>query len=134
MKRALIAGLGLALSAGGALATPQSAPLDQAYSDDVHCAVVYMAVAAKGEDPSGAALGFYYFVGRLEGRRPDVSWRPHVLTVAAQADPALLEAHGKRCGDLLIENGRQMGGIDDQISRWSTGEGPVGAAIQKPGG
>ena len=131
MKRALIAGLGLALSAGGALAGPQqSAPLDQAYRDDVRCAVLYMAVAAKGEEASGAALGFYYFIGRMEGRRPDVDWRPHVLAVAAEADQALLDAHGKRCGDLLTENGRQMGGIDDQITRWSAGEGPMGAALQ----
>lgn len=130
MKRALVAGLGLAFSAGGALASPpQTAPIDQAFRDDVNCAVVYMVVAAKGEE-AAAALGFYYFIGRMEGRSPDVDWRPHVLAAAARADQALLDANGKRCGDLLTENGRQMGGIDDQISRWSAGEGPMGAALQ----
>ena len=131
MKRALIAGLGLALSAGGALASPpQSPPLDQAYRDDVSCAVVYMAVAAKGEDANAAALGFYYFVGRLEVRRPDVDWRARVLAVAANADQSLLNAHGERCGGILTENGRSMGGIDAEIERWKRGEGPMGAALE----
>ncbi len=60
MKRILIAGVALALSAGAAQArTPQNPPLNQAYRDDVSCAVLYMAVAAKGEDAGSAALGFY---------------------------------------------------------------------------
>lgn len=131
MKRILIAGLALALSAGGASArSPQNPPLDKAYRDDVSCAVLYMAVAAKGEDAASAALGFYYFIGRLEGRRPAVDWRPLVLGAAADAGGELLDAHGERCGNILIENGRSMGGVDDQITRWSEGEGQMGQRLQ----
>jgi hypothetical protein len=131
MKRILIAGLALALSAGAAQArTPQTPPLDQAYRNDVQCAVLYMAIAAKGEDPGSAALGFYYFVGRLEGRRPEVNWRDHVVTAAADAGQAMLEAHGERCGNILIENGRSMSQIDGVIEGWSRGEGRMGAALQ----
>ena len=131
MKRILIAGLALALSAGAAQArTPQTPPLDEAYKDDVTCAVVYMAVGAQGEDPNAAALGFYYFVGRLEGRRPAVDWRRHVLAAAADSGRAMLDAHGERCGSILIENGRSMGQIDQTIQGWAAGEGPMGAAIQ----
>lgn len=131
MKRILIAGLALALSAGAAHAgPPQTPPLDQAYRDDVSCAVLYMAVAAKGEDPGSAALGFYYFVGRLEGRRPDVDWRGHVLAAAAEAGRPVLDVDGPRCGQILIDNGRSMGGVDDVVEGWSRGEGRMGAALQ----
>lgn len=131
MKYVLIAGLALALSAGAAQAgPPQTPPLDRAYRDDVNCAVLYMAVAAKGEDAGSAALGFYYFVGRLEGRRPDVDWRDHVLAAAAEAGQTQLEVDGPRCGGILTENGRAMGGVDDVIESWSRGEGRMGAALQ----
>ena len=130
MKYVLIAGLALALSAGAANArTPQTPPLDQAYKDDVTCAVVYMALAARGEDPGSAALGFYYFIGRLEGRRPEVNWRSHVLTAGTNSGRAVLEAHGQRCGNILIENGRGMGQIDEMIQSWSRGEGQMGAGL-----
>ncbi len=129
MKRILIAGLALALTAGAAQArTPQDPPLDQAYRDDVTCAVLYMAIAAKGDD--SAALGFYYFIGRLEGRRPNSDWRPHVLGLAADAGRDLLERHGERCGNTLIENGRAMTPIDGVIEGWVRGEGEMGAALQ----
>ncbi|MCS6627001.1 hypothetical protein N0B44_29195 [Roseibacterium beibuensis] len=131
MKHVLIAGLALALSAGAAQArTPQTPPLDQAYKDDVQCAVLYMAIAAKGEDPGSAALGFYYFIGRLEGRRPEVNWRSHVLTAAANSGRAMLEAHGARCGNILIENGRSMTQIDGVIQNWAQGVGQMGEALQ----
>ena len=130
MKRILIAGLALALSAGAVSARTQNPPLNQAYKDDVQCAVVYMAVAAKGEDPNAAALGFYYFIGRLEGRRPDVDWRSHVLTAAANSGAAVLDHNGERCGQILIDNGRSMGGVDDTITRWSQGEGQMGQHLQ----
>ena len=131
MKHVLIAGLALALSAGAAQArTPQTPPLDQAYKDDVTCAVVYMALAARGEDPGSAALGFYYFIGRLEGRRPEVNWRSHVLTAAAGAAREFLEVNGERCGNILIENGRSMTQIDGVIENWSQGVGQMGAALQ----
>lgn len=131
MKHVLIASLALAVSAGAARATtPQTPPLDKAYIDDVQCAVLYMAMAAKGEDANSAALGFYYFVGRLEGRRPEVNWRSHVLTAATNSGQAMLEAHGQRCGNILIENGRSMGQVDAMIQSWSQGEGQMGAALQ----
>lgn len=131
MKHVLIAGLALALSAGAAQAgPPQTPPLDEAYKNDVACAVVYMAIGAKGENPNAAALGFYYFIGRLEGRRPEVNWRSHVLTAATNSGRAVLEAHGERCGRILIENGRAMVDIDRMIQSWSEGEGQMGAALQ----
>ncbi len=131
MKRVLIAGLALALSAGaGHARARQNPPLDQAYRDDVQCAVLYMAIAAKGEDPGSAALGFYYFIGRLEGRRPEVNWRSHVLTAGTNSGQAMLDANGQRCGNILIENGRAMGPIDEMINSWSQGEGQMGAALQ----
>ena len=131
MKRVLIAGLGLALSAGAATAgPPQSPPLDEAYRNDVRCAVVYMAVSAKGDNIEAAALGFYYFIGRLEVRRPDIDWRPQVLAVAADAGQDLLNAHGARCGNILTENGQTMGDIDAEIERWKAGEGRMGAALE----
>ena len=126
MKHVLIAGLALALSAGAALArTPQSPPLDQAYRDDVTCAVVYIAVAAQGEDANAAALGFYYFIGRLEGRRPDVDWRTHVVTAANSSGRDVLIDHGERCGQALIDEGRSMGPIDEVVQQWSGGEAPA---------
>ena len=131
MKRILIAGLALALSAGAAHAgPPQTPPLDKAYRDDVNCAVLYMAVAAKGEDPGSAAVGFYYFVGRLEGRRPDIDWRGHVVAAAADVGQSFLEVEGPRCGGILTENGGAMGPIDGVIESWSRGEGRMGAALQ----
>ena len=131
MKHVLIAGLALALSAGAAHAgPPQTPPLDKAYRDDVSCAVLYMAVAAKGEDLGSAAVGFYHFVGRLEGRRPDVDWRDHVVAAAAVAGQSFLEIEGPRCGGILTEKGGSMGRIDGLVESWSRGEGRMGAALQ----
>ena len=125
MKRILIAGLALALSAGGALAEPpQSSPLDQAYRDDVNCAVLYMAIAAKGEDPGSAALGFYYFIGRLQGRRPDVDWRGHVVAAATASGRDAVLQDGQRCGQILVDEGQSMGPIDEVINQWSSAPEP----------
>lgn len=133
MKRFLFAGEVMACAAAASSAWAQDPPFDQAYKDDVQCAVVYMAVAAKGEDPAAAALGFYYFIGRLEGRRPEVNWRSHVLTAAANSGGAVLEYNGDRCGQILTDNGRGMGPIDDTIERWSRGEGQMGQYLQSLG-
>lgn len=125
MKPIVIAGLALALSAGGALAgTPQSRPLDQAYRDDVACAVAYMSLAARGEDPNAAALGFYYFIGRLQGRRPDVDWRSHVVAAANASGRDAVLRDGQRCGQILVDEGQSMGPIDEVINQWSSAPEP----------
>ena len=126
MKRILIAGLALALSAGGALAEPpQSSPLDQAYRDDVTCAVAYMSLAARGEDANAAALGFYYFIGRLQGRRPDVDWRSHVVAAATASGRDAVLRDGQRCGQILVDEGQSMGPIDEVVERWSGAQEPA---------
>lgn len=133
MKPVLIAALAaaLALSAGAAHArTSQNPPLDQAYKDDVTCAVVLMAVGANSDDPGDAAVGLYYFVGRLEGRRPEVNWRSHVLTAATNSGADVLRHHGERCSQILFESGASMGPIDAMIQRWQRGEGLMGEALQ----
>ena len=131
MKTVLIAGLALALSAGASHARPpQNPPLDQAYKDDVTCAVVLMAVGASSDDFGDAAVGLYYFVGRLEGRRPEVNWRSHVLTAATNSGAEVLRHHGERCGQILIESGTSMGPLDAMIQRWKRGEGLMGEAVE----
>ena len=125
MKRILIAGLALALSAGETLAgAPQNPPLDQTYRDDVTCAVAYMSLAARGEDANAAALGFYYFIGRLQGRRPDVDWRSHVVAAATASGRDAVLRDGQRCGQILVDEGQSMGPIDEVINQWSSAPEP----------
>ena len=131
MKRALIAGLALALSAGGASAQTPPPPMDNpAYVDDVRCVVVYMALLAEGSEEAGASVGLYYYAGRLAARYPDIDWPLDARTVAGEAGLGLLAEHADRCGRGLIESAILMRPLDAFVEQWGRGEGQMGAALE----
>ena len=83
-----------------------------------------MSLAARGDDPNAAALGFYYFIGRLQGRRPDVDWRGHVVAAANASGRDAVLRDGQRCGQVLVDEGQSMGPIDEVINQWSSAPEP----------
>ena len=130
MKRALIAGAVLALSAGSALAQTPPRPMDDpAYAAEVRCVVFYMALLAEGSEEAGASVGLQYYAGRLEGRYPGVDWVPDAWTVAIDAGLGLLAQDGDRCGRGLLESTILMQPLDSFVQQWKRGDGEMGAAL-----
>jgi hypothetical protein len=69
--------LSIALAAALALAVPQDPPaaLTDQQSNDLFCVAAY--AMAAGQDASVAATvapGLFFYLGRLEGRDPEVDW------------------------------------------------------------
>ncbi len=54
------------------------------------------------------APGLMYYLGRLEGRTPDVDWINRVVTYAEAADEAQLMSVQQRCSGELIAKGEEM--------------------------
>ena len=131
MRSVLIAGVALALSAGGALAQTPPRPMDDpAYANDVRCVVFYMALLAEGSEEAGASVGLHYYAGRLDGRYPDIDWPLDAWTVASSAGLGLLAEHGDRCGQGLIESAVLLRPLDTFVEQWARGEGQVGVAVE----
>lgn len=135
MRRILIAGLALALSATGATArTARQTADDAAYRDDLACAVVFMAVAAQGADQAEFAAGFHYFLGRMHARRPDADWLSQVVTASNNSGQSVLIHNVERCAGIMHAHDGALDRIDEVIDQWSRGEGQMGAALKALGG
>lgn len=115
------AALGLALIAGAATAqTAPSAPpvispapaavanLTADETADLQCMALFAIMANEPEHVNSAAVGIFYYWGRLEGRKPNLDW---LATLAIYADTVTgeqLQPHGDRCSQALVTKGQQM--------------------------
>lgn len=105
--RTIIAGLAFAALAGAAQA---QAPVREKPADlaDLQCMAIYAIMANQPEHQSGAALGVFYHLGRLEGRGPGVDWLDRMRTYADATTLAELAPHGDRCGEEMSRAAQAM--------------------------
>ena len=112
--------MSLLTSLAGALvlaASPQNADLKPADLADLQCLALtaYAAAIAEpdSEERAGIASGVTYYLGRLQGRTPEVDWLPRLRSFSETLKPGELQAVAPRCGAELIEIGRAMTAMGD---------------------
>jgi hypothetical protein len=93
--------LALAALAGPAFAAPADTA---AASRDLRCALVMAAMGAQATTPEmkqGAVGGVSYYLGRLQGREPDIDLPARITVEARMMQAADLGAAAQRCGEEL---------------------------------
>lgn len=121
------AALGLALIAGAATAqTAPSAPpvispapaavanLTADETADLQCMALFAIMANQPEHVNSAAVGIFYYWGRLEGRKPGVDWLGTLSTYADTVTGEELQPHADRCSQALVSKGQQMAALAPQ--------------------
>lgn len=97
-----------ALGAGPALAQPAAAP--DPLTSDLRCLAVSLALMGSAQDERGrnaASVGFYYFLGRVDGRAANTD-------LAARIEGELrfistnMAAEGQRCGRIIQARGQAL--------------------------
>lgn len=99
--------LAATLTAGSALAAePDMTPQDLA---DLQCVAVFSAVAGiNPEVAEQAAIPVFYYLGRLEGRTPNVDWLARLREYGNTVTLGELEGHLERCTAKVTERGEAM--------------------------
>ena len=94
-----------ALALSFAVVTPARA--DDDTTADVRCLVVSaMSVATQDSWLAAAGtLSAFYWLGRLDGRTPDLDLENRVLEQVHSLSPNQLAAEAQRCGELLKDRG-----------------------------
>lgn len=102
----------LTLTGGAAAQAYQPASPEAARPEnlaDMQCMAVYGYLAGQGdENVAAGALGMFYFLGRLEGRAPDVDWMRELYLLTDTLTDEAIAPHFQRCGQLLIDRGEAM--------------------------
>ena len=99
----------------GALAlaiTPQTDDLKPADLADLQClaltAYTVALVEAGTVEQAGVASGVTYYLGRLQGRSPEIDWLPRLRKFSMTLAPEDLQGFAPRCGAELSEIGNAM--------------------------
>lgn len=118
------AALGLTLIAGSA--TAQTAPpvispppasiagLTGEETADLQCMALFAIMANQPEHVNSAAVGIFYYWGRLEGRKPGVDWLGTLSVYADTVTGEELQPHADRCSQALVSKGQQMAALAPQ--------------------
>lgn len=107
----------LALAAAPAAAQEaQERPVTAEETADLTCMAVFALFGAQPEVGEKAAVGIFYYLGRLEGRDPSVDWleRFHDFALTAVRQEVMAEA--QRCGQALAARGEQMVRIGERMT------------------
>lgn len=113
-----------ALSALTALSSPAAAQtLDDASLRDVQCMAVTLAIASQYND-SGDQVGMQtaigtmsYYLGRLEGRDPDVEWVSYFADHPDAFRQAVADQRNfERCGAEIVALGQSMVAAGDRMT------------------
>lgn len=118
----LIATLAATLSLAVAPAAPQTAASARETAD-LQCLAVSMLIGGMSEDESvktGLMAASMFYLGRLEGRNPDVVWLDRLSEYLQAADTEDLQAQSQRCGTEIAEFG-------GRIETWSARMAAAGA-------
>lgn len=102
---------GLALSASPSPQTDALSDLKPADRADLQCMTLLTAmVGAEQNETTRLTLtsGITYYLGRLQGRTPDVKWVDRLMAYARTEPTAALEANRTRCAGEMQEMGRIM--------------------------
>src|ERR1700722_15918296 len=94
---------------GSLLLTNVSAIADPV-TDDLRCAMVYMQMGTSKEPAIQAAgsLGMLYFLGKLDGRTPDLDVENRVIAELPNLKGDYFRAEAVRCGSELQKRGREV--------------------------
>lgn len=101
-------------------AAPQAAPtpapaLSAADTADLQCLAVSMVVSGMAENEdvrTGLMAASTFYLGRLEGRTPNVVWLDRLSDYLKAAAPEEMQAQTQRCGT-------EIAAMGDRIQTWS---------------
>ena len=103
----------MAILLGAPMRVAAEAPLSPADRADVQCLAIVFAIF--GSDPDmapeqqlGLASGAMYYLGRLQGRTPDVDWLARLVTYLESAPEADFKTEQQRCGQEMIATGAAL--------------------------
>ncbi|MGQ3040880.1 MAG: hypothetical protein ACT6TH_08220 [Brevundimonas sp.] len=106
----------LAAAATLAVSPAPQAALTAQETADLQCLAMSMVIGGMSEDESvktGLMAASMFYLGRLEGRNPNVVWLDRLGQYLQSAQTAELEAQSQRCGTEIAEFG-------GRIQTWST--------------
>ncbi len=86
---------------------------DQGTMSDIRCIAVAMKMSARegSAQQASATMITLYYLGRLDGRRPELNVEGLIAKVAANMSAAELRSDAPRCGRVLVEKGREIQSI-----------------------
>lgn len=110
---------------------PQAAPaLSAADTADLQCLAVSMVVSGMAENEdvrTGLMAASMFYLGRLEGRSPNVVWLDRLSDYLKTAAPEEMQTQTQRCGTEIAA----MGG---RVQDWSARvAGEIGQTVARPG-
>lgn len=108
--KTIIAGLtaALVLTAGAARAQDMSG----AELQDLQCFTLVAGQVGQAQDDPQAAAGLaavmMFYLGRLEGRSPDVDWLARLEAYILSPEVEKLDQHRQRCGTEMVAKGKSL--------------------------
>lgn len=116
MKKTMAVAAALSLYAGAATAGAVDVPTQD--MPDLQCMALVAYVASTAEEgsemQSGMVGGMMYYLGRLEGRSPQVDWLARLADYVESIDEATLLAESSRCGKEMTEKGQALVAFGDK--------------------
>jgi hypothetical protein len=94
-------------------------PLTAEETADLHCMAIYSVLASQPEQAASAAVGVFYFLGRLEGRDAQTDWLERFHKFVTPLTEADLNANTQRCGQALIDRGQALTELGERMARSS---------------
>jgi hypothetical protein len=92
------------ISAGSA------ASLDAATESDLRCAIVFMEMSSSQDVKMNTAgiIGAMYWVGRLDGRAPNLDLESRIKSEIPNMNPDVMQAERQRCGAEMQVRGKVL--------------------------
>ena len=89
----------------------------EATTSDVRCLVVSLNLADSADESirRAALVSFQYFLGRLDGREPQLDLEQRLTAEVLRMSDEELRAQATVCGDMLVRRGREVGAIGRRI-------------------
>ena len=100
----------LAAQAPAALPTPEQA--------DVACAALFLTLvdeAKNDKDRTGLSAGALYFIGKLEGRRPEIDLAATIADYGKSVGVVQLRTEAKRCAAEFTSVGGKLARLADLL-------------------
>lgn len=94
-------------------------PLSAEETADLHCMALYSVLASQPGQAESAAVGVFYFLGRLEGRDARMDWLERFHEFVTTLTDADLNANAQRCGQVVMDKGRALTELGERMARSS---------------
>ena len=109
--------IGLAVLAPFAVAA--APPVDGSTRDDVRClvAVVSLTASEDTEVKLAGLLGSQYFLGRIDGRDPDLDIEAAIRQEQSHLDEAEISSLLRSCGQLMQDRGEALEAIGNRLDQ-----------------